>query len=64
MGKTKDTRGLSHKANGSASITRDQFHALVRKAAQPIKKTSESDLALDETSESHRSDDYSETNTH
>lgn len=27
----------------SASITREQFHALVRKAAQPIRKSSESD---------------------
>ena len=45
-------------------ITRDQFHALVRKAAQPIKKSSESDVALAETSESRHSDDCNGTNTH
>ncbi len=45
---------------GRIDITRDQFHALVKKAAQPVK----SDSASDETSESHPSDDYTETNTH
>jgi hypothetical protein len=45
-------------------ITRDQFHALVKKAAQPVKDTSEFGSASLETSESHRSDDYSEKNTH
>ncbi len=44
-------------------ITRDQFHALVKKAAQPLGKASESGSASAETSESHRSDGCSEKNT-
>ena len=54
---------VKHRAT-KTSITRDQFHTLVRKAAQPIKKPSESDVASTETSEPHPSDDYSEKNTH
>ena len=54
---------IKHRGTKS-DITREQFHALVRKSAQPIKKASEPDLASGETSESHPSDDYSEKNTH
>lgn len=52
-----------HRA-GKSSITREKFHALVRKAAQPIKKANESVSASTETSESRRSDDYTGKNTH
>ena len=30
-------------------ITREEFHSLVKKAAQPVKETSESDSTSDET---------------
>jgi hypothetical protein len=56
--------GFTKQHRDKPSITREQFHALVRKSAQPIKKASESDLASDETSESRLSDDYSGKNTH
>ncbi len=46
-----------------ATITRDQFHALVKKAAQPV-EPSAPDLASDETSGSQTCDDCNETNTH
>ena len=31
------------------NLTREQFHALVKKSAQPVKKTTESDSASGET---------------
>lgn len=37
------------KIEGKISITRKQFHALVKKSAQPIKNVSESDSTSDET---------------
>ena len=62
-GDMKVSDGIKHRG-AKSDITRDQFHALVREAAQPIKKASESDLASTETSESRHSDDYTEKNTH
>ncbi len=63
-GKANMKIGTAKHRGAKSDITRDQFHALVRKAAQPIKKASEPDLASTETSESRRSDDYSGKNTH
>ncbi len=56
-------RNSGRKTRADASIkpiTRADFHALVKKSAQPIK----SDSTSSETSESHQNDDYTETNIH
>ena len=59
----KQTRKLDKiKPSIDLGITRDEFHALVRKAAQPV-KPSESDSTSTETSESRPADDCSGKNT-
>lgn len=45
-------------------ITRADFHALVKKSAQPVKQSSVSGEASTETSESPTCDDCNGTNTH
>ena len=45
----------SHQEKG---LTREEFHGIIRKAAQPREK------GKNETSESRRADDYTESNTH
>ena len=61
MDKPKRKSGRNTRADATIKpITRADFHALVKKAAQPIK----SDSTSSETLESHPSDDYTEKNTH
>lgn len=60
--RTDKTLGTAKHCQVKSSITREQFHALVKKAAQPI--VNESGSASAETSESHPSDDCNGKNTH
>ena len=42
-------RQLRRRLRGKKDITKEQFHSLVKKAAQPVKDTSESGSASPET---------------
>lgn len=46
------------------NITRKQFHSLIQKAAQPVKKPTESDAGQSQTSAEDRSDGCNGTHTH
>ena len=46
------------------NITRDQFLAILHKAAQPVKDWQQSDSGSKQTSRLHHVDDYAEKNTH
>lgn len=56
MKKSKKDNKIVPKELGA--LTREEFHGIVRKAAQPREK------GKNETSESRRDDDYTENNTH
>jgi len=47
-----------------SGITHGQFHSLIKKAAQPIEKPTESDAGQSQTSAEGHSDGCNETHTH
>jgi len=53
-----------HKNIVERKVTRDQFHALIKKASQPIKESTVSDSGHSQTSAVDRSDGCNETRTH
>jgi hypothetical protein len=52
-----------HKSNPH-NISRDQFHALIKKAAQPVQKSTVSDSEHSQTSAEGHSGGCNETHTH
>ena len=47
--KARNLKISKGKAGSTRNVTREQFHSLVKKSAQPVKTTNESDSASDGT---------------
>ncbi len=47
--KARNLKISKGKAGSTQNVTREQFHSLVRKSAQPVKPTNESDSTSDGT---------------
>lgn len=55
---------MKQKQETKRKISHDQFHSLVKKAAQPVNKPTVSDAVQSQTSAEYRSDGCNETRTH
>ena len=63
MDTNNKNKPIKHRKGYEYGISRTQFHALIKKASQPVSREAQSDSSKSQTSESHLSDGCNETGT-